>query len=174
VTGVQAVCRTAVCACALFITVTAAAQTGMSKAEVTQLYAAAGFPVVNDRPVNRCGTPAKPRVTFVDMNADKRQEALFIDADPSCYGFSGRYFAVLVKEGATWRPLVHGNGSVQALSSRTSGWLDLRVTDSGCVRDHRYDGRAYGAVTDCAGGAPGAAGQAAPPKQAPAAAPAQQ
>jgi hypothetical protein len=133
----------------LFVSVAAGAQVRMSKEEVAQLYTAAGFPIVNNQPVNRCGKPAKPRVTFVDINADKRPEALFIDGDSSCYGFSGRYFAVVVKEGATWRPLAHGNGSVQALQSRTAGWLDLRITDAGCVRDHRYDGQAYKAATAC-------------------------
>ena len=131
------------------IPIAASAQTGMGKAEAAQLYTAAGFPIVNNQPVNRCGKPAKPRVTFVDMNADKRPEALFTDGDPACYGFSGRYFALLVKEGATWRQVVHGTGSAQSLQSRTAGWLDLRISDSGCVREHRYDGRAYKAATDC-------------------------
>jgi len=157
-----------VAACGCFIVpIAAGAQTGMGKAEAAQLYAAAGFQIVNDQPVNRCGKPAKPRVTFVDINGDKRPEALFIDGDPSCYGFSGRYFALLVKEGAAWRQVVHGTGTAQALSSRTAGWLDLRVTESGCARDHRYDGRAYKASADCATKAPATAAQATPQPQDP-------
>jgi hypothetical protein len=130
----------------------------MSQAEGAQLYSAAGFSIVGNQPVNRCGKPARPRVTFVDINGDKRPEALFVDED-ACYAPSGRYFSVLVKEGAGWRSLMSGIGSIQALPTRTAGWLDMRVTESSCVRDHRYGGRGYVAATDCAGRAVGAAPQ---------------
>ena len=159
----------AACGC-FIVSATADAQPRLTKDEAVQLYAAAGFPIVNDQPVNRCGKPAKPRVTFVDINADKQPDAVFVDGDPSCYGFSGRYFAVLVKEGATWRSLVHGTGTVQALKSRTSGWVDLRVTDAGCARDHRYEGRTYKAPTAC-NDSMAAARQEAPRAQPPAGAP---
>jgi hypothetical protein len=149
---------------------TAAAQSGMTRAEAAQLYTAAGFRIANDQPVNRCGRPAKPRVTFVDLSGDKRPEALFVDEDP-CYAPTGRYFSVLVKEGANWRAVISGAGSIQALPSRTAGWMDMRVTDPGCVRDHRYGGRSYAAATDCAGRALAAAPQAKQP--APAQPPAQ-
>ena len=136
------------CGC-MVVSAVAGAQLRLNKEEALQMYAAAGFRVVNDQPTNRCGKPAKPRVTFVDLNADRMPEAVFVDGDPSCYGFSGRYFAVLVKDGATWRLLVHGNGTVQPLKTRTSGWLDLRATDGGCARDHRYDGVTYKAAAAC-------------------------
>ncbi len=142
---------TLTCFCVVFIPVSVSAQSGMSRTEAAQLYSAAGFPIRNDQPVNRCGKPAKPRVTFVDINGDKRPEALFVDADAACYEGSGRYFAVLTKEGPNWRSVINGNGSIQALSSKTVGWLDMRVTDSSCVRDHRFDGRTYKAATSCSG-----------------------
>jgi hypothetical protein len=132
----------------------------MSRAEAAQLYSAAGFAISNDRPVNRCGKAAKPRVTFVDINGDKRPEALFVDADVDCYTQSGRYFAVLVKEGTTWRSIISGTGSIQALSSKTAGWLDMRVTDFDCVRDHRFDGQTYKVATSCSGEALAKAPQA--------------
>ena len=59
----------------------ASAQSGMSRAEAAQLYTAAGFAIANDQPVNRCGQRAKPRVSFIDLDADKRPEALFVDED---------------------------------------------------------------------------------------------
>jgi hypothetical protein len=130
----------------------------MSLAEASQLYAAAGFSIVGNQPVNRCGKPARPRVTFVDINGDKRPEALFVDED-ACYAPSGRYFAVLAREGAGWRVLISGTGSIQALPTKTAGWLDMRVTESGCVKDHRYGGRGYAAATDCAGQPVGASPQ---------------
>ena len=122
----------------------------MSRAEVAQLYTVAGFPIVNSQPVNRCGTPAKPRITFVDISGDKNPEALVIDADPTCYAPTGRYFAVLVKEGVAWRSIVSGNRSIQALSTKTTRWLDMRVSDAGCTREFRYDGRNYSPTTSCA------------------------
>jgi hypothetical protein len=136
----------------------AGAQSGMSKPEAAQLYTAGGFPIVGDQPVNRCRKPARPRVTFVDINSDGRAEALFVDED-GCYAPSGRYFAVLAKEGGSWRSLISGTGSIQALSTKTAGWLDMRVTDPGGTRTLRYDGRTYAAATDPAGRA-----AAAPPQ----------
>jgi len=140
--------RTASIRCCLALALaplSAGAQSGMSQAEAAQLYSAAGFPIAGNQPVNRCGKPARPRVTFVDINGDKRPEALFIDED-ACYAPSGRYFAVLTKEGASWRPLISGTGSIQALSTKTAGWLDMRITDSGGTRTLRYDGRTYAAA----------------------------
>jgi hypothetical protein len=133
----------------------------MSRSEAAELYSAAGFPIVMNQPVNRCGKPAKPRVTFIDINGDKRPEALFVDADAQCYPLSGRYFAVLTKEGGAWRPIVSGTGTIQALSTQTRGWLDMRITDSGCARSHRYDGRTYAAASECSGQALTLAPQAA-------------
>ncbi len=89
--------------CLALVPLGAGAQSGMSKVEAAQLYTAAGFPIVRDQPVNRCRKPAKPRVTFVDINSDGRPEALFVDDDAGCYAPSGRYFAVLAKEGTSWR-----------------------------------------------------------------------
>jgi hypothetical protein len=132
------------------------AQPRMSKVEVVQLYSAAGFSVVDDRPANRCGKAAKPRVTFVDINGDKQPEALFVDANAECYAPSDRYFAVLTKEGSSWRALITGTGSIQALASNTSGWMDMRVSDAGCTRDYRFSGRSYQAVTSCPGTPPAA------------------
>lgn len=151
--------------CLALIPLNVSAQSGMSRAEAAHLYSAAGFPIVKDQPLNRCGKPAKPRVTFVDINGDKRPEALFVDADVQCYAPSGRYFAVLTKEGTHWRSIISGTGSIQAVSSQTAGWLDMRVTDSGCVRNHRYDGRTYVAATECSGRALGVAPQSAQPAQ---------
>ena len=159
---------TAIGICLALLAPCVSAQTGMTKAEAAQLYTAAGFPIVKDQPVNRCGSPAKPKVTLVDINGDKRPEALFVDADASCYAPSGRYFAVLVNEGGNWRPVISGTGSIEAISTRTAGWLDMRVADSGCIRNHRYDGRTYASATECSREPIGAAPRAAqsPPIQA--------
>jgi hypothetical protein len=147
----------------------AAAQSGMSRPEATQLYTEAGFPIVNDQPVNRCRQPARARVSFVDLNADRRPEALFIDEDAQCYPPSGRYFAVLTKDGNRWRMVLSGTGQVQALPGRTEGWLDMRVSDGGCTREFRHAGSAYAPAGGCGEAVAAAPAAAATPPPAPAA-----
>jgi hypothetical protein len=144
-------------------------QSSLSEAEAAQLYAAAGFPITGGQPVNRCGAPARPRVTFVDLNGDTRPEALFIDEGP-CYRPAGRYFAVLAKQGGGWRAIVSGVGTIQALPSQTAGWLDMRVAAPGCTQDFRFQGNRYAPTSECADRLAAAAtpGRAAPAVPAPA------
>lgn len=135
----------------LFVPFAVHAQSGMSKAELTKLYTAAGFPIVNDHPVDACGTPAKPRVSFVDVNGDWRPEALFIDSNARCYGPAGRYFAVMTRESQGWRSVAHGAGTIQAQATQTAGWLDMRIAEGNCSRLHRYNGATYAPDVDCVG-----------------------
>ena len=101
----------------------AGAQQGMSRSEASQLFGAAGYRIVADQPINRCGQPARPRVSFVDLNGDRQSEALFIDADSQCYAPTGRAFAVLVRDGGRWRVVIAGDGSVQAQArAPAAGW----------------------------------------------------
>ena len=129
---------------------TAGAQLGLSRTEATQLYKAAGYRIVNAQPVNRCGKPAWPRVSFVDINGDQQPEALFTDDDPLCYRPTRRAFAVLVNDGGRWRAVIAGDGSIQAQATRTLGWLDMQVAAADCTRNYRYDGRRYVASGACA------------------------
>lgn len=124
------------------------AQPRMNEAEARQLFGAAGFSVSGGQPADRCGRPANPRVTFVDLNGDNRPEALFIDQS-TCYSPAGRYFAVLAKEGAVWRLLISGTGTIQALGTQTAGWLDMRVTEPGCTKNFRFQGNRYAPASDC-------------------------
>src|SRR5574337_1646392 len=149
---------------AALVPTAAAAQSGMSRAEAEQLYTAAGFPIRNDEPVNRCGQPAKPRVTFVDINGDRRAEALFIDVDAACYAPDSRYFAVLARAAGGWRLVAGGTGTIEALPTRTSGWLDMRVSEAGCSRTLHFDGQRYAAIAPCGG--TGAQAAAQPPARA--------
>ena len=153
----------AICALAAVPAAPAGAQQGMGRAEAAQLYTAAGYRIAADQPVNRCGQPARPRVSFVDLNGDRQPEALFVDADAQCYAPTGRAFAVLVREGGRWRAVISGNGTIQAQPTRSGGWLDMRVTAADCSRSYRYDGRRYVAGGGCEGQAVAAAPPAAPP-----------
>jgi hypothetical protein len=165
----------AVLCCGLALSATEVrAQPRLTEAEATQLFGAAGYRVAGGQPVNRCGAPANPRVSFVDINGDQRPEALFVDESP-CYAPTGRYFAVLTKQGTSWRAVISGTGTVKAQTSSTSSWLDLRVAEPGCTRDFRFQGNRYAPASDCAGrpavvAAPAPASPAAPAR-APAAQP---
>lgn len=135
----------------------AGAQPRMDRAEAAQLFTAAGFPVATGKPLNRCGQPAKPKVSFVDMNGDRQPEAVFVDENLGCYPAPGRYFAVLRKQGGHWQAVIQGDGVVKALPQRSRGWMDLEVTRAGRVERQHFDGQHY------RGGAAPAPAQAAAP-----------
>lgn len=146
----------------------------MERAELAQLYTAAGFPVGSGRPLNRCGQPAKPKVSFVDMNGDRVPEALFVDANPGCYPAPGRYFALLGRQGGQWHSLLQGDGQVRALPQRSQGWMDLEILSADGRRQlQRFDGHRYrgGAAPSAVAAAP-IAPETAPPPAAGAALPA--
>jgi|SRR5690606_18587686 hypothetical protein len=146
-----------------------AAQPALTAEQAVQLFAEAGFPIADGRPINRCGQPSNPRVAFVDLNADGRAEAHIADVDRSCYGKPGAYFAILAQgaDGA-WRRLIAEDGIVGFERTRSSGWndLSLEARDSACPGLRRFNGTDYGAPTACA--APGHATLAAPAEPAPA------
>lgn len=148
---------------------------GMSRAEATALYQAAGYRIDGDGPVNRCGRSARPKLSFVDVNADRQPEALFVDTDAECFAPDGRSFVLLVRSASGWWVVADGNGSIEALATCTGGWLDMRITTAGCARLHRFDGRRYAPAGDCGEALAAAAPQlpASPPTQRQAQAPAQ-
>ncbi len=118
----------------------------MSRAQAAQLYAAGGFPISADgkNPTNRCGGPANPKITFVDMNGDKRREALFIDAS-ACYKPDGRWYAVATQDAAgNWRGILSGVGTVQAAGTMANGWFVLNIMSGGKTQAVAFNGQAYG------------------------------
>ena len=123
----------------------------MSRAEAMALYAAGGFPISADgkSPTNRCGRPANPRITFIDLNGDKVKDALFTDADTgACYGPDKRFFAMAVKEkNGNWRGLGGWAGTAQAVGSDRNGWLSIVWTSNGEKRPLAYNGTSYTAET---------------------------
>lgn len=129
----------------------AMAQPRMERAEVEELFVAAGFGVVAGQPRNRCANAAQPKVSFVDLNGDRQAEALFIDQG-ACYAPAGRYYAVATKQNGRWRQVLQGDGQVKALAERNpQGWLDLQELSKDCPRLLRYDGQRYQPQTDCSG-----------------------
>lgn len=121
----------------------------MNRAEAMALYAAGGFPISADgkSPTNRCGRPANPRITFIDLNGDKVKDALFTDADTgACYGPDKRFFAMAVKEkNGNWRGLGGWAGTAQAVGSDSGGWLRIVWTSNGESRPLAYNGTSYAA-----------------------------
>jgi hypothetical protein len=143
------------------VVTSAFAQTpSLTEAEARQLYAAGGFPIAPSgrNPTNRCGTPASPKITFVDMNGDGRKEALFIDTG-GCYKPDGRWYAVATKgANGNWQNILSGSGSVQAAGTMANGWFVLNTTSAGRTQTMAYDGQSYVSHT---------ASAAAPPAPAP-------
>lgn len=101
----------------------------MTAAQGRLLYAAGGFPISADgrNPTNRCGRAANPTITFVDMNADGRREALFVDTG-ACYQPDGRWYAVATQNAdGIWRRVVEGSGTVRAAGTMANGWFLLNA-----------------------------------------------
>lgn len=140
-----------------------AATPQLTPAQVVALFTAAGFPLGTDkRPVNRCGQSANPKVTFVDMNGDGRQqEALFIDGGP-CYKPDGRWYAIAAQSpDGNWHRILEGEGSVAATGTAFRGWFVLTATGAGKTTRLHFDGAAY-VPADGAGTLPPAAAGATP------------
>lgn len=129
---------------AILLASSASAQTPpISRAEAAQLYAAGGFPIVRNQPTDPCGAPATPKITFVDMNGDKRPEALFIDRG-QCYLPDRAWFSIAAKgPDGKWRQLVGQNGTVKTAGTISGGWFDLQWTSNGNSQPLRYDGTGY-------------------------------
>ena len=130
-----------------------ARQPSLEAAQAIQLFAEAGFPLVEGRPVNRCGTPSNPHIAFIDLNDDGAAEAHIADVDPGCYRAPGAYFAILAQaEDGSWRRLIAEDGIVGFEAERTQGWnnLSLEARDSACPGLRRFAGADYGAPTACA------------------------
>jgi hypothetical protein len=132
---------------ALILPVAAHAQMPqMNRTEAMALYAAGGFPISADgkNPTNRCGKPANPRITFIDINGDKVKDALFTDSDTgACYGADKRFFSLAVREGARWRNVGGWTGTAQAMGSDRAGWLSIIWTSNGKSRPLAYNGTVY-------------------------------
>lgn len=154
------------CLMALGLAGAGAAQTPrMTAAQARLLYAAGGFPISADgkSPTNRCGKPANPRITFVDMNGDGRKEALFIDAGP-CYQPDGRWYAVATQgSNGSWRRILEGAGTTAAAGTMANGWFVLNATSGGKTTRLHYDGTTYAAAR----AAPAAPARPAPAPAAP-------
>lgn len=130
-----------------------ARQPALSAEQAIQLFAEAGFPLQDGRPVNRCGRVANPRVAFIDLNGDGAAEAHIADVDPACYGKPGASFAILAQQpDKSWKRLIAEDGIVGFAAARSSGWNDLSLDpgDSACPGRRRFNGTDYGAPTACA------------------------
>jgi hypothetical protein len=117
----------------------------MTVAQARLLYAAGGFPISADgkSPTNRCGKAASPTTTLVDMNADGRKEVLFIDTG-ACYQPDGCWYAVATQDAdGSWRRILEGAGTVQAVGTLANSWFVLNTTSAGKVTRLYYNGTVY-------------------------------
>ena len=121
----------------------------MSQVEGVQLFEAGGFKVAGGKAINVCGTASQPKFAFMDLNGDGALEAAAVDKNPSCYGGDGLWFTLLAKgKDGRWRAIARDNGALGFETSRTNGWLDLRVT-ADCVRNWKYAGDGYQRPAAC-------------------------
>lgn len=123
----------------------------MSQAEGLQLFSAAGFQVGRGTALNVCGKPSAPKISYVDLNGDGRPEAIAVDRNPGCYGRSGDWFTIVMKDrNGRWRAIMRDTGVLTWEGSRTRGWVDVRRSGSqSCDRIARFNGRDYIQSTDC-------------------------
>ena len=121
----------------------------MSQVEGVQLFEAGGFKVAGGKAINVCGTASQPKFAFMDLNGDGALEAAAVDKNPSCYGGDGLWFTLLAKgKDGRWRAIARDSGTLGFETSRTNGWLDLRVT-ADCVRNWKYAGDGYQRPAAC-------------------------
>ena len=121
----------------------------MSQVEGVQLFEAGGFKVSGGKAINVCGTASQPKFAFMDLNGDGALEAAAVDKNPSCYGGDGLWFTLLAKgKDGRWRAIARDSGTLGFETSRTNGWLDLRVT-ADCVRNWKYAGDGYQRPAAC-------------------------
>ena len=106
-----------------------AQQPRLTADQAIALFSAAGFPLGADKhPLDRCGQSANPKVTFVDINGDRRPEALFID-EGACYKPDGRWYAIATQTAdGRWRRIAEGSGTIAATGTAFRGWFVLAVT----------------------------------------------
>lgn len=125
----------------------------LSRTEAQNLLMVAGFPMKGRQFTNRCGQPADPGVSFVDLNGDGSPEVVFLDAGP-CYP-GGHWVSILrrVPPGA-WLPVFEGPGTAQPVAHRTNGWYDLKYTSGGASHILQYSGAAYAAAMPAAPAGP--------------------
>ena len=122
----------------------------MSQAEGVQLFEAGGFKVGDGSAINVCGTASQPKFVFMDLNGDGAPESAVVDKNPACYGGQGLWFTVLAKgKDGRWRAIARDSGALGFETSRTNGWLDLRVTGD-CARTWKYAGDGYQRPAACA------------------------
>lgn len=117
----------------------------LAPAEAKALFQSAGFPLRDKTITNRCGKPANPSLSFVDLNGDGFPEAAFLDAGP-CYP-GGHWISVMhrIAPGA-WVPVFASDGVAQPIGHRTNGWFDLRLETGGAHLVFQFNGRAYAAA----------------------------
>ena len=124
----------------------------MTQAESEQLMGAAGFRIDDGAAYNACGKLASPHASFGDINGDGRPEAMVVDESLDCYGGTGDWFGVLVRdEAGQWRRVLGEAGTLRWQGSRSQGWLDALIVSAGrCPYVARFDGQSYRAAGECA------------------------
>lgn len=131
---------------------TAVPRPEMTQAQGEQLMSAAGFRIDKGTALNTCGKPSTPHFSFGDLNGDGRPEAMVVDENIDCYGGTGDWFGVLVRDDSgQWRSVLSDAGTLRWQGSRSQGWLDALIVSAGrCPYAAHFDGHRYLADDKCA------------------------
>lgn len=90
-------------------------------------------------------TVTRDDVTFRDLNADGRAEALIVDESTACYGMTGMGFQLLRQTPAGWQLMTSEIGIATFQKERgADGYPDIEIGGPGfCFPIARWNGREY-------------------------------
>jgi hypothetical protein len=131
-----------------------AAPAGLSSAEETAAFAAAGFTRKGQEWRSACAMddPGSPSYTpgavdqVRDLNGDGRADVVIVEGGTFCYGMAGQGFSILAGEAdGGWRPVTAAIGFPNFLKAKgVDGWPDIQVGGPGfCFPVLRWDGSSY-------------------------------
>jgi hypothetical protein len=119
----------------------------LTKVERGQALAAAGFVGAKTCATGNAGWPKSEfEVEAVDLNGDGKVEAFVIESNSACYGNTGSAFTIVGKDATgKWRNLGGDTGVPVPLTTKRSGWIDVRVGGPGfgAMPVLRWDGKRY-------------------------------
>jgi len=135
----------------LLITTTAEAapSVGLSPADQTAAFKAAGFKHKGREWVRCDDTETASRmpgfVETIDLNGDGVLEAFVRESSLFCYGNTAEAFVLVAKKGPDWVVLLDEVGVADVRNTKTMGWPDIEVggPGPGPFPVYRYNGTKY-------------------------------
>lgn len=85
------------------------------------------------------------RIELADLNGDGQPEAWVTEGSLYCYGNTGEYFVLVMKDAGVWRKLLDGVGIPTVLKTKRLDWPDIEVGGPGFGKFpvYRWNGKSY-------------------------------